>query len=122
MHIERIGAAPAAARLAVVMAVGGLVLRHASSLLFAVAAPRQRSGIIGAPRRDGNTRGLQGLAVPFGRRQRIEAQQREAESAEAGAHLARSEEHTSELQSLMRISYAVFCLKTTTSNQSSYTL
>src|SRR3546814_9459122 len=27
---------------------------------------------------------------------------------------ARSEEHTSELQSLMRISYAVFCLKTTT--------
>src|SRR3546814_6760786 len=27
------------------------------------------------------------------------------------AELARSEEHTSELQSLMRISYAVFCLK-----------
>src|SRR3546814_7723192 len=29
-----------------------------------------------------------------------------------GTTLARSEEHTSELQSLMRISYAVFCLKT----------
>src|SRR3546814_4612917 len=28
----------------------------------------------------------------------------------------RSEEHTSELQSLMRISYAVFCLKKTTHN------
>src|SRR3546814_2979240 len=28
-----------------------------------------------------------------------------------GALLDRSEEHTSELQSLMRISYAVFCLK-----------
>src|SRR3546814_4916778 len=28
-----------------------------------------------------------------------------------GRHWARSEEHTSELQSLMRISYAVFCLK-----------
>src|SRR3546814_7584168 len=28
------------------------------------------------------------------------------------ATLVRSEEHTSELQSLMRISYAVFCLKT----------
>src|SRR3546814_3494006 len=28
-----------------------------------------------------------------------------------GARDARSEEHTSELQSLMRISYAVFCLK-----------
>src|SRR3546814_9487045 len=31
----------------------------------------------------------------------------------AMAPLARSEEHTSELQSLMRISYAVFCLKNT---------
>src|SRR3546814_1536012 len=29
-----------------------------------------------------------------------------------GNRWARSEEHTSELQSLMRISYAVFCLKT----------
>src|SRR3546814_1471911 len=29
------------------------------------------------------------------------------------AHLERSEEHTSELQSLMRISYAVFCLQNT---------
>src|SRR3546814_9132014 len=28
-----------------------------------------------------------------------------------GGDLLRSEEHTSELQSLMRISYAVFCLK-----------
>src|SRR3546814_2406240 len=28
-----------------------------------------------------------------------------------GKLIARSEEHTSELQSLMRISYAVFCLK-----------
>src|SRR3546814_2183958 len=31
--------------------------------------------------------------------------------ARAGRLVARSEEHTSELQSLMRISYAVFCLK-----------
>src|SRR3546814_5872514 len=30
---------------------------------------------------------------------------------EPGARSRRSEEHTSELQSLMRISYAVFCLK-----------
>src|SRR3546814_5793436 len=29
----------------------------------------------------------------------------------SGGGLVRSEEHTSELQSLMRISYAVFCLK-----------
>src|SRR3546814_5354035 len=42
----------------------------------------------------------------------------------------RSEEHTSELQSLMRISYAVFCLKkkyklltlTTTSESTTYTI
>src|SRR3546814_3085444 len=33
-----------------------------------------------------------------------------------GALLGRSEEHTSELQSLMRISYAVFCLKKKTYN------
>src|SRR3546814_12891416 len=32
-------------------------------------------------------------------------------AALSGAETLRSEEHTSELQSLMRISYAVFCLK-----------
>src|SRR3546814_6527536 len=32
----------------------------------------------------------------------------------------RSEEHTSELQSLMRISYAVFCLKKKTNKQIQY--
>src|SRR3546814_5210304 len=34
--------------------------------------------------------------------------------------IGRSEEHTSELQSLMRISYAVFCLKKKTQNQAHY--
>src|SRR3546814_2297417 len=33
----------------------------------------------------------------------------------------RSEEHTSELQSLMRISYAVFCLKKKTKNKTTKT-
>src|SRR3546814_4867765 len=33
------------------------------------------------------------------------------DTARGAALLLRSEEHTSELQSLMRISYAVFCLK-----------
>src|SRR3546814_9102488 len=32
-------------------------------------------------------------------------------------HVRRSEEHTSELQSLMRISYAVFCLKKKITNK-----
>src|SRR3546814_9222318 len=38
------------------------------------------------------------------------APQREANCTGFGAAAQRSEEHTSELQSLMRISYAVFCL------------
>src|SRR3546814_3634570 len=36
---------------------------------------------------------------------------------QAEGDILRSEEHTSELQSLMRISYAVFCLKKTTITQ-----
>src|SRR3546814_5769650 len=41
---------------------------------------------------------------------------------EQGEEATRSEEHTSELQSLMRNSYAVFCLKkkTTTTNHNSH--
>src|SRR3546814_6381309 len=38
----------------------------------------------------------------------------------SAGELRRSEEHTSELQSLMRISYAVFCLKKKTKNQTKY--
>src|SRR3546814_8469619 len=40
----------------------------------------------------------------------IELERSLAQKVDA-ARLPRSEEHTSELQSLMRISYAVFCLK-----------
>src|SRR3546814_9247114 len=63
---------------------------------------------------------------PFARRSAEARQEIDDEAAvliEADLHLSdqpecleeariRSEEHTSELQSLMRISYAVFCLKT----------
>src|SRR3546814_4915100 len=42
------------------------------------------------------------LPDPFGRRLILDHR---------SGHAGRSEEHTSELQSLMRISYAVFCLK-----------
>src|SRR3546814_7424438 len=38
-------------------------------------------------------------------------QERGADPSAFGHRADRSEEHTSELQSLMRISYAVFCLK-----------
>src|SRR3546814_3073538 len=44
----------------------------------------------------------------------------QAKRADAGLDL-RSEEHTSELQSLMRSSYAVFCLTKTTTNTISQT-
>src|SRR3546814_1768367 len=36
---------------------------------------------------------------------------RRSQPSDRPDHRSRSEEHTSELQSLMRISYAVFCLK-----------
>src|SRR3546814_3119083 len=42
---------------------------------------------------------------------RLDAARERLFSETQGAGLTRSEEHTSELQSLMRISYAVFCLK-----------
>src|SRR3546814_10759396 len=44
-----------------------------------------------------------------------------AEKALAYSKHVRSEEHTSELQSLMRISYAVFCLKKNTTINTSNT-
>src|SRR3546814_1546827 len=43
------------------------------------------------------------------------------EAADANEKEARSEEHTSELQSLMRISYAVFCLKKNTKETKRHT-
>src|SRR3546814_6468395 len=56
--------------------------------------------------------GLEVLAValPEVLRQRVGAGVEQAEIVQRAVVL-RSEEHTSELQSLMRISYAVFCLK-----------
>src|SRR3546814_6685917 len=41
----------------------------------------------------------------------IEAQSSTAKKYDGADFVPRSEEHTSELQSLMRISYAVFCVK-----------
>src|SRR3546814_10706896 len=58
---------------------------------------------------DGFCRSRQNIARPSSR----PTYRRDAPSQVQGYPLrrARSEEHTSELQSLMRISYAVFCLK-----------
>src|SRR3546814_6902316 len=62
---------------------------------------------------------LGGISIPLGRFDRnqgniarAQAERRQLEfQSEASRLERRSEEHTSELQSLMRISYAVFCLK-----------
>src|SRR3546814_2083000 len=43
------------------------------------------------------------------------------QAGQQGGVAARSEEHTSELQSLMRISYAVFCLKKKKTNKQTQT-
>src|SRR3546814_5693095 len=68
--------------------------------LFRSARARRRRAVRGRGRHprvsDGARRPAAGAPLP---------------PAGAGAGAGRSEEHTSELQSLMRISYAVFCLK-----------
>src|SRR3546814_7827738 len=53
-------------------------------------------------------------AADFSRRTALRGVVRRPDLPGGGLH--RSEEHTSELQSLMRISYAVFCLKKKNTN------
>src|SRR3546814_2532589 len=57
---------------------------------------------------------------PCRTRDRSARARRRAPSACPCCSLIRSEEHTSELQSLMRISYAVFCLKKKTKHKNQY--
>src|SRR3546814_5148388 len=52
-----------------------------------------------------------GRDLPIGRSARLTAARLNCSVPLSLAELIRSEEHTSELQSLMRISYAVFCMK-----------
>src|SRR3546814_1851420 len=52
------------------------------------------------------------LTTILGALSEIPREQPIRDNVEAIEAMSRSEEHTSELQSLMRISYAVFCLKT----------
>src|SRR3546814_6666901 len=56
--------------------------------------------------------------VPVEDIRRLLAERPDARGLAAPGMPARSEEHTSELQSLMRISYAVFCLKKKKKNTS----
>src|SRR3546814_8072978 len=60
------------------------------------------------------------LGIPLTRFDMSEYMERHSVSRLIGAppgYVGRSEEHTSELQSLMRISYAVFCLKKKKTNK-----
>ena len=66
-------------------------------------SPQRKPLLLDGPRRVGKT----SLVKEFGRRYFRHT---------AYVDLARSEEHTSELQSLRLISYAVFCLKKKTAN------
>src|SRR3546814_2247148 len=85
--------------------------------------PRRRDG---ADREDGPCLGRDRAArVCRADRGRRRAARRHAaradERGDRGEARVRSEEHTSELQSLMRISYAVFCLKKTKKQQTGKT-
>src|SRR3546814_8236411 len=68
---------------------------------------------LGPLQRRGRRRGAEGLDA--GRGQPVDQAQDQRllrpDHDEVDRVIPRSEEHTSELQSLMRISYAVFCLK-----------
>src|SRR3546814_10479830 len=83
--------------------------RRGGGALFALQPVRQHHQSQGgrevaAVRRSAGPR-VVGHRVPGAELHRIQL------DAEPGLSSARSEEHTSELQTLMRISYAVFCLK-----------
>src|SRR3546814_4116919 len=65
---------------------------------------RQQAGVLGQVSHDPQ------LDLRVVAREQLAPRRRDEGLADAAAVLARSEEPTSELQSLMRISYAVFCL------------
>src|SRR3546814_5646665 len=79
-----------------------------SDLIDGEAPASGGGGGAGAPVTDTTIEGI-GTATTF---TRIAGPIKVTVGTSGEVELARSEEHTSELQSLMRISYAVFCLKT----------
>src|SRR3546814_8185916 len=85
--------------------------------LFRSPHDRRRSAYAGGGTRKRRRRRLHGPPAFAGRGQWIVLFRRSSEpgdpsrNASCRRNCRRSEEHTSELQSLMRISYAVFCLK-----------
>src|SRR3546814_6673716 len=82
-------------------AAGGRKSRHATRLPDRRLRPRRRA------RQGGGTRTTDRWLWPA-RRDRDAS---DPGGVQEGSHYLRSEEHTSEIQSLMRISFAVFCWK-----------
>src|SRR3546814_6168544 len=82
-------------------------IRHISRL-WRMAVPRRSANASGAGRYSG-----QAIATTPGSAYRCVTKGGDQGPAVSGQHdrPGRSEEHTSELQSLIRISYAAFCLK-----------
>src|SRR3546814_8228083 len=91
--------------------------RDRSALHLAQAIAPRRDGRVRACRTDARRTADQAIRPrpdrnPAQRRlYRVDRRAGRQRSVEIGARGYRSEEHTSELQSLMRTSYAVFCLK-----------
>src|SRR3546814_6661746 len=86
---------------------------------FVFTCPSSARGRDGGDRRarkngdpvTGRTGGFPGSRQGHIDRPSVGGHRAEIGKADGGCRRHRSEEHTSELQSLMRISYAVFCLK-----------
>src|SRR3546814_8073462 len=88
------------------MAAGG---RSASSLAWSVGEPKAKASGAASHRAERLT-GDKDIRESSGHGTTL-ALSRTFRARVNPSRTARSEEHTSELQSLMRISYAVFCLK-----------
>src|SRR3546814_10048424 len=78
------------------------------SRLSPAVRPAGRRVMLFGPFGHGGQHGFKAFALPG---ERVIDARRDFAMIRAGNGAIRSEEHTSELQSLMRISYAVFCLK-----------
>src|SRR3546814_5758719 len=85
--------------------------RWANSRTFCCHSPRaRRSRLTRGPSTDRRNKALGSIAF-MGTHLVAEGYAAQLDSLGSDSGQTRSEEHTSELQSLMRISYAVFCLK-----------
>src|SRR3546814_7290191 len=92
----------------------GIAMTIAAGGLIAVATPAVAGTVLGGASVSNGARGTMNGKVVDGPVKVVIPKARGGSQFDimaANINLPRSEEHTSELQSLMRISYAVFCLK-----------